>query len=67
MLYGVKLVSIDSNAAEQNFENAHNIIVRCQGAMNKPAFVAIMGLRRAKCCGGEAYTCEDTLSMKESR
>lgn len=64
MLYGVKLVSIDSNAAEQNFENAHNSVV---GAMNISTFVGIMGLRRAECCGGEADTCEDTLSIKESR
>lgn len=63
MLYGVKLVSIDSNAAEQNCENAQNSIVRCQGAMNKNTFVGNMGLRRAECCGGEADTCEETLSI----
>lgn len=55
MLYGVKLVSIDSNAAEQNFENSHNSIGRGQGAMNKTRVLGIMGLRCAE-CGGEADT-----------
>lgn len=53
MLYGVKLVSIDSNAAEQNFENAHNSIGRGQGVMTRTRFLGIMGLRRAE-SGGEA-------------
>lgn len=50
MLHGVKLVSIDREAAEQNFQNTHNSIGRGQYTMNKTTFVDIMGLRRAIEC-----------------
>lgn len=74
MLHGVKLISIDSNATEKNYHNAHNIIGRGQYTMNE---TTIMGLRRAmECSGGvahpelmqiEAGTSNKTLSIKKSK